>query len=58
MERTFLGSARAGRNGSQAALPDSDGKLPACRLDMLAACPPRQTGSLSSKKHRLRLVLD
>ncbi len=30
-------------------MPDSAGKLPACWIfDMLAACLPRQTGSLSS----------
>ena len=42
-------------NGGQAALPDSAGRLPACR-DSLAGYHPSETGNLDLRETTMRLV--
>src|SRR5436190_13005239 len=53
MERTSMGSAPADRNGSQAALPDVDVSCQLAGSTYWQHVGARETGSLSSEKHRL-----
>src|SRR6266542_3345848 len=49
------GKTAGENNGGQAALPDSAGRLPACR-DSLAGYPPNPTGDVELREATMRLM--